>query len=170
MNGVHFSSEKTDWETPQRFFDAINAEFGFTLDSCATDGNAKVNKWITPEMDSLKYPWVGVVWMNPPYSGDLIGRFSEKLSTHYAAGDVREAIVLVNNATETTWFQGMMVHAAAVCFVRRRIKFIDTDGNPSGAPLQGQAILYMGDNADLFTDCFSEFGTVLYGKRAGRNS
>ena len=30
-----FSSVKMDWATPQAFFDALDAEFHFTLDPCA---------------------------------------------------------------------------------------------------------------------------------------
>ena len=33
--------------------------------------------------------------------------------------------------------------------------------NPRGAPLQGQAILYFGDNGKEFTKEFSKFGPVL---------
>ena len=171
---VAHNSGNNEWYTPAEYIQAARLVMGgIDLDpasSAIANQTVGATVYYTAEDDGLRYAWDGRVWMNPPYSGDLIGRFAEKLSTHYAAGDVQEAIVLVYNATETTWFQGMMVHAAAVCFVRRRIKFIDTDGNPSGAPLQGQAILYMGENVDLFTDRFSEFGTVLYGKRAGRNS
>lgn len=43
MNPVHFSSATDDWATPQDFFEKLNAEFRFTLDVCASDGNAKAN-------------------------------------------------------------------------------------------------------------------------------
>lgn len=36
-----FSSKDTDWETPQDFFDVLDAEFNFTLDVCAKPENAK---------------------------------------------------------------------------------------------------------------------------------
>ena len=35
MDKVHFSTGKDDWGTPQDLFDALNKEFGFTLDPCA---------------------------------------------------------------------------------------------------------------------------------------
>jgi hypothetical protein len=57
----------------------------------------------------------------------------------------------------------MLECSAAVCLVRTRIKFIDMNGNPSGAPLQGQAILYMGDQLATFANEFEKFGKVLYG-------
>ena len=36
-----FSSQRTDWETPQALFDSLDAEFHFTLDPASTDANAK---------------------------------------------------------------------------------------------------------------------------------
>ena len=33
-NDVMWSSKAMDWSTPQDFFDKLNEEFHFTLDSC----------------------------------------------------------------------------------------------------------------------------------------
>jgi hypothetical protein len=82
----------------------------------------------------------------------------------YSMGFITEGVVLVNNATETNWFNNLSDGAAAVCFPRGRIKFIDKNGEPSGAPLQGQAILYFGENASSFADEFGEFGRVFYAR------
>jgi hypothetical protein len=95
--------------------------------------------------------------MNPPYASDLIGRFIDKLATEYSAGNVTEAIVLVNNATETAWFGELINFASAIVFPRSRVRFWQPDGTP-GAPLQGQAVVYLGDKPDAFLDSFSAFG------------
>jgi ParB family chromosome partitioning protein len=108
--------------------------------------------------DGLTKRWSGRVWLNPPYSNGLVDQFVVKLVEHVAAGDVTAAVVLVNNATETRWFQTSAAVAAAVCFPAGRIKFINQEGNPSGAPLQGQAVLYFGDKAEAFVNEFSVFG------------
>jgi hypothetical protein len=71
------------------------------------------------------------------------------------------AIVLVNNATETAWFQTMATEASAICFPKGRIRFVDPEGRPSCAPLQGQAIIYCGALPDDFEDEFSRFGFVV---------
>lgn len=36
-----FSSVRMDWATPMDFFNALDAEFHFTLDPCASPENAK---------------------------------------------------------------------------------------------------------------------------------
>ena len=54
-----FSSETDEWETPQAFFDALNQEFHFTLDVCATDENAKCAEYFTREQDGLSRNWGG---------------------------------------------------------------------------------------------------------------
>ena len=117
----------------------------------------------TAEDDGLTKPWAGRVWMNPPYSSELIGKFVTKLCDHIVAGDVTAAAVLVNNATETAWFQRLLQHAHHICFPDRRIRFLNEQHEPVGAPLQGQAILGLGARADHFNWAFghNRFGTVV---------
>ena len=80
--------------------------------------------------------------------------FADAVTDKFHSGEIEQACILVNNATETQWFQRMMSAATAVCFPKGRVKFIDQDGNPGGAPLQGQAIIYMGDRVDEFVGAF----------------
>lgn len=77
MNEVMFSSASCEWETPHEFFKALNDEFHFTLDVCATSENAKCRKYFTREQDGLKQKWTGVCWCNPPY-GREIGKWVKK--------------------------------------------------------------------------------------------
>ena len=101
--------------------------------------------------------WEGRIWMNPPYSVDLIGKFCEKLVLHFSKREIVEAIVLVNNATETAWFNELTQVASAVVFPRGRVHFISSTGN-SGTPLQGQALIYIGRNHQKFLSEFKPFG------------
>lgn len=72
MNTAVMFSSKTDmWETPQAFFDELDAEFHFTLDACALPENAKCARYFTSEMDGLSKKWGGVVWCNPPYGREI---------------------------------------------------------------------------------------------------
>ena len=75
---VMFSSETDEWATPQDLFDRLDAEFGFTLDVCATAANHKVDKYFDKAMDGLAQDWSGeVCWMNPPY-GRVIPSWTAK--------------------------------------------------------------------------------------------
>ena len=69
INSGLFSSDRDNWETPQGVFDELDEEFGFELDVCADEGNAKCERYYTEEEDGLGKEWEGVCWMNPPYGG-----------------------------------------------------------------------------------------------------
>ncbi len=165
---VAFNSGNNEWYTPSEYIEAARRVLGeIELDpasSVIANKIVKASHYLTAEQDGLQYTWTGKVWMNPPYASELIGQFTEKLTMHFAGGDITEAIVLVNNATETGWFQGMLEYASAVCFLRRRVKFLDMEGNATGAPLQGQAVLYFGNNVAMFASEFERFGSILYGQ------
>ena len=65
---VMFSSKEMTWETPQSFFDKLNADFNFDLDPCATHDNAKCSIYYTEEDDGLSQDWgpCKTVFVNPP--------------------------------------------------------------------------------------------------------
>lgn len=163
---VSFNSGQNEWYTPPEYIEAARAVMGdIDLDPASSEianRTVQAKTYYTAQDDGLSYEWRGRIWMNPPYSSEWIGKFTEKLTHHFSSGDVAEAMVFVNNATETGWFQGMLDCASAVCFPRQRVKFLDPDGNP-GAPLQGQAVLYFGANKEKFKSEFEKFGKVLYG-------
>ena len=114
----------------------------------------------TAEQDGLTKKWQGTVFMNPPYSHPLISQFARKLADSVTSGLVTKAVVLVNNATETTWWQALARASTAICFPKTRVKFLDPDGNP-GAPLQGQSVLYFGDQPASFFEAFCAFGLCM---------
>ena len=59
MNRALFSSKTDEWSTPQHIFDALDAEFDFNLDPCATDENHKCERYYTKEQDGLSQNWGG---------------------------------------------------------------------------------------------------------------
>jgi ParB family chromosome partitioning protein len=155
------NSGNHEWYTPPEYINAAREVMGdIDLDPASSDIANKIVKatrYYTINNDGLKQDWHGHVWMNPPYASDSIYLFTEKLAKHYIQGDVQESIVLVNNATETAWFYQLVAVSAAIVFPRTRVKFQMPDGK-TGAPLQGQAILYLGKHPDKFLDVFFMFG------------
>lgn len=154
------NSGNNEWYTPSEYIEAAREVMGsIDLDPASSDianNTVGATRYFTAETNGLEQAWSGNVWMNPPYSSDLIGKFADKLVDE--SPNIEQAIVLVNNATETVWFMRMVGISSAVCFPHGRVKFIDVNGRPSAAPLQGQAILYIGDNVGVFCDVFSQFG------------
>jgi len=166
MRKPHVSHNTGDHEryTPETYADAARRTMGgIDLDPASSPQANEViraDRYFTAETNGLSRRWGGRVWLNPPYGTDLIGPFVEKLVTEVQDGNVRSACVLVNNATETVWFQALLSVASAVCFPRGRVRFW-CPGKKSAAPLQGQAVIYLGGHTRRFHSSFSGFGSVL---------
>lgn len=163
---VSFNSGNNEWYTPKEFIEAARVAMGsIDLDPASNDIANEVVKaetYYTAETNGLDKEWTGNVWMNPPYASDLIGKFVDKLIEQRK--NYEQAIVLVNNATETEWFNKLISISSAVCFPKSRVKFYMPDGK-TGTPLQGQAVLYVGKNIEKFMNAFDGFGwrAKLYG-------
>jgi len=127
-------SHKTDmWETPEYFFRALDAEFHFTCDVCATKENAKCDSYFTPEQDGLKQEWTGVCWCNPPY-GKEIAKWMQKAYESDAT-----VVCLVHARTDTKWFHDWVLGKAEIRFVKGRLKF---GKSKAGAPFPSLVAIY----------------------------
>lgn len=154
---VH-NSGNNEWYTPAYIIEAARKTMGtIDLDPASSDianETVKAQTYFTIEDDGLSKEWHGNIWLNPPYSGKLIGKFADKL----LSSDFAQAVVLVNNATDTKWFAKLADKADAVVFPKGRIKYLSPDGVTHNSPIQGQAILYFGDNVNSFRRHFGQFG------------
>jgi hypothetical protein len=153
------NSGNNEWYTPADYIEAAREVMGsIDIDPASNDiaqETVKAAVYYTAETNGLDKEWCGNVWMNPPYASDLIGKFIDKLVGELP--NIEQAIVLVNNATETEWFGKLISRANAVCFPRSRVKFYMPDGK-TGAPLQGQAVIYFGEHKERFAEVFSGKG------------
>jgi hypothetical protein len=121
----------------------------------------KAGTFYTVEDNGLAQEWGGNVFLNPPYSQPLVAHFCDKLLLEIGSGNVHQACVLVNNATDTVWCQGLLEACSAVCLLRGRVRFTGPEGE-KGAPLQGQILLYFGSGFEGFAKEASAKGVVLF--------
>jgi len=117
--------------TPKWLVDALGP---FSLDPCAADPRPWncAEQCYTEADDGLLRPWFGLVWLNPPFDRYEVGKWIAKLASHGSG------IALVHARTEAEWFRPIWLHADAILFLDKRIKFCRPDGTEqpanSGAP------------------------------------
>jgi phage N-6-adenine-methyltransferase len=159
---VSQNTGQPEWYTPAPYIEAARRVLGaIDLDpasSALAQETVKATTYYTVKDDGLSKAWKGRVWLNPPYTSGLVDKFTAKLCGHVTDGSVTAAVLLVNNATDAAWFRGAVDFAEAMCCPTGRIKFIDETGEASGAPLQGQVLLYFGSAPDRFISGFKPFG------------
>jgi len=136
------SSASQEWETPRDLFDALDREFHFTLDVCATPQNAKCKRYFTVEDDGLSQSWAGeTCWMNPPY-GRVIGHWMRKALSEYKGGAT--VVCLVRSRTDAKWWwdTAMQVWPHGIRFIRGRVRF---SGSSCSAPFPSAIIVFGGE-------------------------
>ena len=137
MNKALFSSITEEWATPKDFFDALDAEFHFTLDPCSTDDNAKCAKHFTKEQDGLSQDWTGErVFCNPPYGREM-PRWIAKCAEHGMRVGI--AVMLIPARTDTKAFHEYIYHKAEIRFIRGRLKF---GGAKNSAPFPSMVVVF----------------------------
>lgn len=137
MNNVHYSNATDEWATPPDLFASLNAEFGFTLDPCATPANAKCAKFFTKREDGLAQSWQGErVFMNPPY-GSAIGAWVRKAFEECRHGAL--VVCLIPSRTDTAYWHDYVMRASEVRFIRGRVKFV---GGKYSAPFPSVVVVF----------------------------
>ena len=154
---VAFNTGNNERYTPADIIEDARKVLGtIDLDPASSElanETVKASKIYTAEDDGLAHEWAGNIWLNPPYSKDLLALFAEKL----VSSTFNQAIVLVINSTETKWFSKLISKASAIVFPTGRVICPSPVGNDS-SPLQGSAIIYFGNNPQMFLDVFEPRG------------
>lgn len=120
-------SRETRWLTPKWLVEALGT---FDLDPCGAPGWELANRTFLLENgeDGLALPWEGLVWMNPPYDRKPAAAFLRKLVEH------GQGVALIFARTETAIFHETVWEAAsAVLFLKKRLTFLDAEGNAASA-------------------------------------
>ena len=155
---------ENEWYTPGEYVDlAREVMGGIDLDPASCDEAnevVKADKYFTKEISGLAEKWSGRIWLNPPYSRDLMPAFIAKIKESYLDGEVDQAVILTHNNTDTTWFHSLAGIASSLCFSKKRIKFYRGDEAPA-SPTNGQAFFYLGSNVDRFNEVFAAIGFIV---------
>lgn len=132
-----FSSKKQDWATPPALFDAVNAEFSFGLDACASPHNAKCELFLTS--DGLETEWhklANTVWCNPPY-GREVGKWVHKAYVESLSGAC--CVCLIFARTDTQWWHKWAWRAAEIRLIAGRVTF---EGAAASAPAPSCLLIF----------------------------
>ena len=123
-------NESKEWYTPREIFTGLGMHFD--LDPCSPGKD--VVSWIpasqhyTFKDNGLITPWMGKVFMNPPYGSDT-AKWFRKLALW------GNGIGLVFARSDTKWFHEFIPMADAICFIKGRVQFVpaatDSVDNPS---------------------------------------
>jgi hypothetical protein len=129
--GTHQSSSmlSDEWLTPPEILRALGV---FDLDPCACSDPRPwdtATQHFTREDNGLRKPWVGRVWLNPPYGGpSIVGPWMRRMADHH------HGTMLIFARTETELFhETVWGMASAVLFLRGRLYFHRKDGGRAAA-------------------------------------
>lgn len=125
-NNGRYNGNGRHWSTPPEVFDPLQAEFGFTLDPCATAATAKCVRFYTEETDGLRQDWSGErVFMNPPYGREIYA-WTRKAREESKRGAL--VVGLLPASCDLAWWHDDVIGGGAeVRYIRGRVRFI-TDG------------------------------------------
>lgn len=136
FNRVHFSSADDNWATPDDVFKALDAEFNFTLDPCASIGNAKCPRFFTKDIDGLSQDWgVNTVFMNPP-DGRVISKWIKKAYESTRGGAT--VVCLIPARTDTQWWHEYVMKGE-IRLIKGRLKF---NGHINSAPFPSAVVIF----------------------------
>lgn len=156
-------SKSNEWYTKPIYIELARIVLGdIDLDPAS---NVLAQSWIqaatffTKDDDGFSRPWLGRVWLNPPYGQRKpnAGDWMLKAMSEYDAGRVTAAILLVRG--DSKGFKQLKKRFPC-CEPNDRIGFIDASGEEQNNPPPGYCFFYLGPDVDKFKQVFGEIGTI----------
>ncbi len=153
VNKALFSSDKTEWETPEDLYRELDEEFNFILDPCATMFNSKCLFYLDKEKDGLSTCWVDYLnnlmpgipltsaFVNPPYGRRITEKWVLKAWLESKQHKIT-VVMLLPSRTDQWWFREICLKYGEVRFLPKRVKFV---GSKSGAPFPSIVVIFRGN-------------------------
>ena len=139
---------KDEWLTPPEILKALGP---FDLDPCAPvrrPWDMAANHF-TVNDNGLMQPWMGRVWLNPPY-GDQTHLWLQRMVEH------GHGIALIFARTETEmFFEYIWRRSSAVLFIEGRLHFYHVDGKRAKGNAGGPSVLVAYGGRDTARLCDS---------------
>lgn len=115
------------WKTPMPLFQSLNAEFGFTVDVCASDWNHQCARYWTVKDDGLSKEWDGACWCNPPFD-ESKARWVEKAWRSAQAGATVVMLLKADFLADSEWWHDYVMRSSEIRYMRGRPTFAGMDG------------------------------------------
>lgn len=169
LNMADKSSKTAEWYTPERVLGPVRAYFGgkIPLDPATrADNPTGAVEFFTLRDNGLEQDWGAHdgVFINCPYGAKTdFHAFLEKIREEAALGTTIIALLPMGSRFETGYWQRdvLNIELDAICFIRKRLRFIDESGAVGKSNTYGSALY--GFNADMvrFTLAFSSLGKIF---------
>jgi site-specific DNA-methyltransferase (adenine-specific) len=129
--------DKAERGTPPALFEALDREFDFTLDACASKVNCKVkNNYFTKKDNAFAQPWYGRVWVNPPFRG--LHEWTHKIVEEIENGNAELIVALFPTSQDAKADEICEKHASEIRKIKERVPFHNTSrGEDRGAYKDG---------------------------------
>lgn len=150
---------RIEYNTPQWLFDALNAEFKFTLDAAASKANAKCKRFYTMEDDGLSKDWTDeVVWLNPPYGKGITAKWLAKAYAESKKGAT--CVLIIPVRADAKWWHDYAMKGEVRLF-RNRLNFDNDHGAKHYAPFATAVVVFRAYQFRLTS--MPEVSTLGYG-------
>lgn len=159
---IAVTPEECEWYTPPEILELVYKVMSIDLDPASPwPETVLARKHYTKEMDGLRLPWRGRIFLNPPY-GRSISKWVDKFDSEWRIGNVRDAILLVPAKTDTKWFGKLAKLSSGICCWEGRIRFISPLGVKGTGTFASLFILCSEDRSlqNRFFEVFSEGGSM----------
>jgi hypothetical protein len=131
--------------TPSSIINALGGANSFDLDPCASTPQPWpcARKSYNEADDGLSRPWVGRIWLNPPFNRYVVAAWTDRLANH------GRGTCLLHARTEAGWFAPIWEKASGILFLSRRIHFHMSDGTRQSANSGAPPVLVAFGDEDL---------------------
>lgn len=156
-------NKSQEWYTPPDLLNLIYQVMDIDLDPASPEPPTVITKkYYTKENDGLNKPWLGNIYLNPPY-GREISAWILKLCNEWENFNIQSAIVLIPNKTDTRWFSHLAGYATCFCTITGRISFLHPNSSSNMYGTFGNILVLMSNDKKIihrFINTFSDIGYI----------